>query len=229
MKTIIVDDEPKAIDLIMNYLIHFPQIEIQSTFRNALKALDFLKKNPIDLIFVDINMPHFNGLSFTKLLDPHVKIIFTTAYAEYAHESYEVDAVDYLLKPISFERFAKAIHRASKNKTSIPTVVDKEEIINLRSDGNIYRVLAAHIYFLEKAANYMTYHTTGKRLLVRQTAAEALKDLPTFFIQVHKSYIINCRKVDYFNKEEISINSTTIPLGNTFRDSFLQYMQTGNL
>ena len=111
MKAIIVDDEPRAIDLLKGYLRHFNQIEVAATFRNGLKAFEYLSSHPVDVMFLDINMPHISGISLSKMLPNHIKVIFTTAYSEYAVESYEIQAVDYLVKPISLERFTKTISR----------------------------------------------------------------------------------------------------------------------
>lgn len=229
MKAIIVDDEPKAIELIESYLVQFQEIEVAATFRNGLKALAYLKDNRVDLIFLDINMPHLSGLSLSRITAPDVKVIFVTAHAEYAPESYEVEAADYLMKPVSFERFTRAVHRVLKDRSVQPAKILPEEILSLKSSGNIYRVILADIYFLEKAANYMAYHIAGKKLLVRQAASEALNELPSYFVQVHKSYIVNTRKIEFYNKEEISIKGVKIPLGNTYRDAFIQYMQNRGL
>lgn len=116
MKAIIVDDEPKAIELIQSYLSHFSVIELVGTFRNGLKAFQFMSKEPVDLLFLDINMPHLSGISLSKMVSKNTKIIFTTAYPEYAVESYDVEAVDYLLKPISLERFSKTIGKLLQNR-----------------------------------------------------------------------------------------------------------------
>jgi two-component system, LytTR family, response regulator len=121
MKAIIVDDEPKAIELLQGYLLHFPQVELMSTFRNGLKALAYMQENPVDLVFLDINMPHLSGISLSKMLEKSIKVIFITAHAEYAPESYDVEAVDYLMKPVSFERFTKAIQKVLRSK---PVVQD---------------------------------------------------------------------------------------------------------
>jgi two-component system, LytTR family, response regulator len=225
MKAIIVDDEPKAIELLQGYLLHFPQVELMSTFRNGLKALAYMQENPVDLVFLDINMPHLSGISLSKMLEKSIKVIFITAHAEYAPESYDVEAVDYLMKPVSFERFTKAIQKVLRSK---PVVQDNStanaEAINLKSTGNVYRVLLADILYLEKAANYMAYHLLNKKILIRQSAAEALEELPAYFIQVHKSFIVNSTKIDYYNKDEIDIGGIKVPIGNMHRDRFLNLL-----
>lgn len=224
MKAIIVDDEPKSIELILGYLFHFPEIEVTATFRNGLKALNYLKDTPVDLIFLDINMPHLSGLSLSRMIHPGIKVIFITAYPQHAPESYEVDAIDYLLKPVHFERFTRAIHKALKNNGSGAASNADPEVIGLKSSGKIFRVHVSDICFLEKAANYMTYHTRDKKIVVRITTGEALGELPDFFIQVHKSFIVNCKMIEYYNKEDIGIQNLKIPIGNRYRDGFLQHM-----
>lgn len=229
MKAILVDDEPRALELIERYLAHFPQIKILATFRNGIKALTFLKDNQVDLIFLDINMPHLSGLALSRLTDEHVKIIFITAYAEYAPESYEVEAVDYLMKPVSFERFTSAINKVLKIKQNASKPSTEEEWINLKSNGRYYRIIIRDIYYLEKTANYMMYNLTKGKLLVRHTVAEALKNLPLYFLQVHKSFIVNSKLIEYYNKEEISVNGIIIPVGDMYRDRFLQFMHNTKL
>lgn len=225
MKAIIVDDEPKSIELIQGYLIHFPDIEVTATFRNGLKALTYLKDSHVDLIFLDINMPHLSGLSLSRMIPTGIKVIFITAHPQHAPESYEVEAIDYLLKPVHFERFTRAIHKALKNNGSGAASNADQEVISLKSSGNIFRVLVSDIWFLEKAANYMIYHTRDKRIVVRITTGEALRELPDFFIQVHKSFIVNCKMIEYYNKEDIGIQNLKIPIGNRYRDGFLQYIK----
>jgi two-component system LytT family response regulator len=229
MKAIIVDDEPKAIELIQGYLVHFPQVQVLATFRNGLKALNFLNDNPVDLLFLDINMPHLSGISLSKLVAGELKVIFITAHAEHATESYEVEAIDYLLKPVSFERFTKAVHKAMKTTMPLENKIQEQGVINLKSGSNVHRVLFADILYLEKAANYITYHFINKKIMVRQSAAEALEQLPAYFIQAHKSFIVNSRRVDFYNKEEVTINGIKIPIGNTHREAFIQVCQQGKL
>lgn len=220
MKVIIVDDEPKAIALLTSYLSHFSDFELIGTFRNALKALTFLNSHAVDLVLLDINMPHLNGLSLSKMIAPQTKIIFTTAYSEYAVESYEVKAVDYLLKPINLERFTKAIGKviSSHHSEEAPS----SPIILVKSGAKIFRVNSADILFLEKDGNYMTYHTKQQKIIARESVAAALALLPPYFIQAHKSYIINIHQLDFLNKNELSIAKQLIPIGSSFKEEVLK-------
>lgn len=219
MKAIIIDDEPKAIDLIKEYLSHFPEIELTGTFRDPASAFQFLRKNPTELLFLDINLPEISGVAFAKMLKPETKIIFITAYAEYAMESYDVSTVDYLLKPVSFERFKKSINKVMKGKHKLDLPV-----LMLKSSGNIHPVPANEVLYLEKEGNYIQYYLKNRKVMVRETTIEAMGVLPDYFLQVHKSYIINKNRVDYFNKEEVSISGKVIPVGTTYKDGFLQAM-----
>ena len=223
LKAIIVDDEPKAIRLLEDYLAHFAQIELVGTFRNGLKALDFVHQHTVDLILLDINMPHLSGMDLSKLLDhKKTKIIFTTAYSEYAVQSYEVQALDYLLKPISLERFTQAIQKIlSTPKTDI-TVPQPASLIKVKCGSNIHQVKPDDIFYLQKDGNYMFYHLPDKKLMSRQSIAEALEILPNNFIQIHKSLIINLEKVDFYNRHEVSIQNTLLGIGSSFGEAVRQ-------
>jgi DNA-binding LytR/AlgR family response regulator len=223
MKVIIVDDEPKAIELLKSYLEHFNSIELVGTFRNGLKAFEFLSKEPIDLILLDINMPHISGISLSKMLPDKVKVIFTTAYSEYAVESYEIQAVDYLVKPISLERFTKSISRVLSSK---PQPVEKEsQLIFVKSGFEKYRLESASILFLEKDGNYMNYHCVNQKILARETIQEALEKLSNNFIQTHKSYLVNLDNIISYTSNELTIGKEKIPISETYKDEVLNKLE----
>lgn len=216
MKAIIVDDEPKAIALLTSYIQHFNKIELVASFRNGLKALEYLSKEKIDLIFLDINMPHISGISLSKMIHAEAKIIFTTAYSEYAVESYEVQAVDYLLKPISLERFSKAVSKL----LSLDDVAEKENpnTLLIKSGSRLHRVKPDEILYLEKDGNYMIYHLPDRKILARETVKEALARLPASFVQTHKSFVVNFDKISSLDKETIHISTAEVPIGASFRE-----------
>lgn len=220
MTVIIVDDEPKAIELLSSYLAHFSNFELVATFRNGLKALAYLNENMVDVIFLDINMPHLNGLSLSKMIDSKAKIIFTTAYSEYAVESYEVKAIDYLLKPISLERFTAAMRKLIGSNTL--TSNDPGTTLMIKSGAKIFRVESQEILYLEKDGNYMTYHTNKQQILARESIAAALEKLPHYFLQAHKSHIVNIRKIEFIDRNELSIAGRVIPIGSSFKDALLE-------
>jgi DNA-binding LytR/AlgR family response regulator len=224
MKAIIVDDEPKAIQLITSYLEHFNSIELAATFRNGLKAFEYLSKEPIDLIFLDINMPHISGISLSKMLPENIKVIFTTAYSDYAVESYEIQAVDYLVKPISLERFIKSISRILTHNDS--SNVDNKNIILVKSGSETFRIDSSLILFLEKDGNYMNYNFVSQKIMARETVQESLDKLPNNFIQTHKSYIVNTDKIVSFGKNNVNMmGKENIPISETFRSEVVKRLE----
>lgn len=229
MKTIIVDDEPKAITLLESYLQYFPEIELVGSFRNGMKAISFLNTHTVDLIFLDINMPHISGLSVARIVEPNAKVIFTTAYAEHALESYDLDAVDYLLKPITLERFTRAIRKVLKPEPGVIVMQKNKEPqrILVKSGSRTYQLEPSQIYYLEKDHNYMWYHLAEEKIMARQSTAEALDRLPAQFLQIHKSYIVNRDHIEYFDKQQVSVNGQALGIGGSFREGFLTEMQLG--
>jgi DNA-binding LytR/AlgR family response regulator len=224
MKAIIVDDEPKAIQLITSYLEHFNIIELAATFRNGLKAFEYLSKEPIDLIFLDINMPHISGISLSKMLPENIKVIFTTAYSDYAVESYEIQEVDYLVKPISLERFIKSISRILTHNDS--SNVDNKNIILVKSGSETFRIDSSLILFLEKDGNYMNYNFVSQKIMARETVQESLDKLPNNFIQTHKSYIVNTDKIVSFGKNNVNMmGKENIPISETFRSEVVKRLE----
>lgn len=217
MQTIIIDDEPKAIELLNGYVEKVPFLECVATFRNPLKALDFLSKSKIDLILLDINMPQLSGISFLETLIDKPRIILTTAYAEYAVKSYEFAVDDYLLKPISFERFLKAVNRVNSiHQYSPPT----HEFLLLKSGYQIQKVKVSEIVYLEKDGNYMIYHFPDKKILVRENVQQAMEKLPEYFIQTHKSYIVPLTRIEVVEAGQVKIGAAWIPLGASFKKEF---------
>ncbi|MDX2245950.1 MAG: LytTR family DNA-binding domain-containing protein [Bacteroidia bacterium] len=216
MKAIIVDDEPRAIELIRSYLIHFPQVELAATFRNGLKAAEFCTQENVDLVFLDINMPYLSGMALSRILGKDIRVVFTTAYSEYAVESYEVEARDYLLKPISLERFTQTMLKilAPRNETLLP----EKKPLFIKSGTRVYRVKTDDILYLEKDGNYMTYYLENQKILARESISEALQALPEAFFQIHKSYIINRDKIVFVDKDTVCVAGITLPVGNTYRE-----------
>jgi len=229
MKVIIVDDEPKAIELIASYLSHFTKFELVSTFRNGLKALEFLNTNAVDVVFLDISMPHLSGLSLSKMISPKTRIVFTTAYSEHALESYEVNAIDYLLKPISLERFSKTITKLSNkfDDVLLETVNERYEskTIFIKSGLETHQIQLDAIEYLQKDGNYMNYFVNGKKIMGRQSIAEALSQLNNNFFQTQKSYIVNFAKIDSVSSDYIVIGKNKIPIGSQFKSLVLSKLK----
>ena len=221
MKVIIVDDEPKAIELIASYLKHFDSFELMGTFRNGLKALEFLNTNTVDVVFLDINMPHLSGLSLSKMIDPKTSIVFTTAYSEHALESYDVNTTDYLLKPISLERFSKTItkliYTQEQQSSSISNTPEESPTLFVKSGLEIHQLQIADINYLQKDGNYMYYFVGDKKIMARQSIGEALETLPENFIQIQKSFIVNFAKIDSVSTTHVSIGKIQIPMGSQYK------------
>lgn len=215
LKAIIVDDEPKAIELLENYCERIPNIECMQTFRNPIEALLYIEKKVPEVVFLDINMPNLSGIQAAKIIPKSTHIIFTTAYAEYAVESYELNASDYLLKPITFQRFVKAIDKLKPQTVTKETTHSKQIII--KSGYQTFQIDTNTILYLEKEGNYMTYHTTSKKILARESISEALVKLPSNFVQVHKSYIIQLERIELFDQNHVIIDTIKIPVSKSYK------------
>jgi two-component system LytT family response regulator len=214
IRAIIIDDEPKAIDLLSLYAHRINDLTIIESFRDPVKAIGFMETHSIDLVFLDINMPKIKGMSVARIIDHKSLIIFTTAYSEYAVESYDVGAIDYLLKPISFDRFYRSIDKVRQHEATIKT---NQHFILIKSGSTSHRMEVKRIFYLEKDGNYIFYHTDSERIMARESTSEALEKLPDQFARVHKSYIVNINHVHQFTNEYITINDRQIPIGESFR------------
>lgn len=236
MTCIIVEDEPLALNILKSYVEKVPSLKLQTTFRDALRAWEYLQKNNIDLLFLDINMPDLNGLQLLKALPITPMVIFTTAYTQYAIESYNLDAVDYLLKPIEFDRFLKAVHKASK-RTKEEKSGQKELISNtkqfefffVKSGTKNFKVTLSDILYLEAAGNYVHYILPDQKILSLDSLSKLEVILPSKdFIRVHKSYIIAIAHINIIQKEFITIQNQRIPIGRAFRTAFFERMEEFN-
>lgn len=221
LNAIIIDDEPKAIELLENYCERIDALLCIKSFRNPIKALQYLESYTPQIIFLDINMPNLSGLQLAKLIPVESHIIFTTAYSEHSVESYNLNATDYLLKPITFQRFLKAVERVSDllKKDTIPDTKTIDKTIQIRSGYQKHFVSVKDILYLEKDGNYITYHTKETTILARETIAEALNNLPEIFVQVHKSYIISVEKIELIEHKFVHINSIKIPVSKNYKSN----------
>ena len=235
-RCLIIDDEPLAIKLIQTHLSRLDSFEVAGECKDALKAVEVLKREKIDLMFLDINMPEISGLEFLKSLPDPPYVIITTAYREYAIEGYDFDVIDFLLKPISFERFLKAINRYcnrarpgnSKNGNSL-SPSDLNMFIYLQDGKNVYKVLCTDIFYFEGYGEYVKVYTAVKTFLVRETLSEFENKLPeSSFIRIHKSYIINLDKVTGFSTIHVLLKDLEIPIGRIFRDKVVARLKQGN-
>jgi two-component system LytT family response regulator len=218
---IAIDDEPKALEVIERYCQKISLISLKATFREPLKAIEFLNREKVDLIFLDINMPDLSGIQLLQTLSPRPLIIFTTAYSQYAVESYELNALDYLLKPITFERFLLAINKAAAALSSRTTTgMDEDAAVFIKSGPQTYRVKVSEILYLEKDGNYITVHLKDGNILIRENMGDIFDLIPAAdFIRVHKSYVVGIRHISMIEVHQLIVNGEKIPIGSTYRDS----------
>ncbi|WP_306352794.1 LytR/AlgR family response regulator transcription factor [Flavobacterium sp. '19STA2R22 D10 B1'] len=220
IKCIIVDDEPAAHYVLTNYIkTQFPQLELVAQCYNGIEALNYLRENTVDLMFLDIDMPEITGLELLKMLTKPPKTILTTAYSEFALESYEYGVIDYLLKPIYFPRFLKAIDRLITSVSAQDVTKDLPgKTISIKVDGAQIEIELDKILYAQSFGNYVKLHTVKRNYLASITTNELEKMLPkSIFMRVHKSYIIALDHIKCFKKEIIKINDTIIPIGITYK------------
>ncbi|WP_186757261.1 LytR/AlgR family response regulator transcription factor [Echinicola salinicaeni] len=220
---IIVEDEPTSRDLLEKYIAECSSLNLIASCRHALEALEIINTKEVQLIFLDINMPKISGLDFYKSLTKAPYVIFTTAYPQYAIEGFELDAVDYLLKPFPFERFLKAVQKVLNKVNTGSSKLNKEpKHIVLKADKKLYRVDIDDIFYLEAFGDYIKVNCVDKSILVHDTFQGLLGQLPeSDFIRIHKSYAIAINKLDHIEGNMVHINNTTIPIGQTYKAEFL--------
>lgn len=235
MNCLIVDDELLAQDVLALYISRLDFLTLTGRCNNALQAFAILNKVPVDIMFLDIKMPEMSGLDLVKSLKYPPKIVVTTAYDEYALEGYELDIVDYLLKPIRFERFLKAVNKVQQLQNPLPAsgIVPKEtdETFYVRSDRKLVRIDPKEVRYIESFRNYLTIHTLGQKIVIYATLANIEEELQSnpFFIQVHKSFIVNTRFVAEVGNSMIRFkDNVEIPIGGNYRDSILQAIRVFN-
>jgi two-component system LytT family response regulator len=221
MTCIAIDDEPKALEVIERYCQKISLASLKATFREPLKAIEFLNREKVDLIFLDINMPDISGMQLLQTLSPRPLIIFTTAYSQYAVESYELNALDYLLKPVTFERFLMAINKAAAALSSKNTTgMDEDAAVFIKSGPQTHRVKVSEILYLEKNGNYITVHLKDGNILIRENMGDIFDLVPAAdFIRVHKSYVVGIRHISMIEVHQLIVNGEKIPIGSTYRDS----------
>lgn len=227
---IIVDDESIARDIIASHLSHFSNIQIIGSCSNALEAFDLISKHEVDLVFLDINMPEISGISFAKSINPDIKIIFTTAYRDYAVEGFELRAVDYLLKPISLERLEKALTNFfNLYNTAYSTKVDLIEEPNfmfVRSDRKMIKINYKDIIYIESYSDYLKIHLKDTVIITRETISATEAKLPKQqFIRTHRSYIIALQHIQSFTHEYITINDSTLPISRSYKKEVLRQLE----
>lgn len=228
IKCIIVDDEPLAIEVIDSHIKKFDDIEVVERCNNAIKAFEILQQKQIDLIFLDIQMPKITGIDFLKTLKNPPKVIITTAYRDYAIESYELDVIDYLLKPISFERFFKAIQKFyqisnnQKQETVSPILenkTDTEEYLYVRADKKMQKIFLKDILYIESLKDYIKIFCAEKTIITKQPISSFEEKLPEDqFLRIHRSFIVSMPKIEAFSSHTIEIKSKELPIGRSYKN-----------
>lgn len=236
MNCLIVDDEPIAREIIKAYCSHLPFLTVVAACGNALEAKTMLQTQQIDLLFLDINMPVLNGISFLKTLKNPPQVIFTTAYKEYAVDAFDLAASDYLLKPFSLERFIVAVDKALEKipLSPLPRAADRpnggtiysekaEKYLFLKADGKIFKIMHDDLLFAEAQGNYTKVVTTQHTLLPSMTFSSFEELLPsTYFLRVHRSFLINKAKITHIEGNRVFIQSHEVPIGSSYREGFLK-------
>ena len=228
LSCLIIDDEPLAIKLLSNYVNKTDGLELVKTFSNPIEGLQFLGEEPVDLVFLDIQMPELTGIQFMKIMNNKTNFILTTAYNQYALEGYEFDVIDYLLKPISIDRFIIAVNKAkerilSKETISVPlaAVESKADYIFVKTEYKVKKIDLSDILYFEGMGDYINIQTLSGKILTLENIKSFTERLPkNKFIRIHKSYIISLEKIDFIERNRVVINEKYIPIGNTYQEKF---------
>lgn len=233
LKCLIIDDEPLAIKILEDYIGKVPFLELAGMFSNPLEALLSFNKNPVDLIFLDIQMPQLNGVQFMELLQNRAQIIIISAYQEYAFEGFEHNVTDYLLKPVSYERFYRAAEKSYNLKNPTATISRSQEILPstggyvfVKVETKMLRVELDDIIYIEGLKNYVSIYTKTQRIVTLQTMKQLEEALPAHrFVRVHKSFIVALDKITAIARQEIHIKDQIIPIGNIYADHFNKILE----
>lgn len=215
IKAVAVDDEPLALQIIGNFCARIGEVELQKTFTRPMEAIAHLNKFPVDLVFLDIQMPSITGIQLAKQLNPEIILIFTTAFDNFALEGFNLNAVDYLLKPFSYERFLQAVEKAKKYKR---TAINSDSFINIRADHALMRVPVEKILYIEGLDDYLKIHLVdAKTIVARHTMKSMVELLPAQqFSRIHRSFIVPHSKVTALNRKFIWIDKLRLPIGGSY-------------
>lgn len=234
VKAIIIDDEPLAQNVIQIYSKKIPNLVIEGAYNDAISAHPVLQEKSIDLLFLDINMPKLSGTSFLRTLKNAPLVIFTTAYSEYALEGFELNAIDYLKKPFSFERFCKAFYKAEEllqlkqvSKNAVITNETQTDFLFIKSNKKTFKVKFDEIMYIEGLGDYIKIHLNNQKIVANLSMKKILSLLPgNKFYRIHKSFIISLEKIEMVEGNMVVIKSNKLPVGNSFRQEFMQFINT---
>ncbi|MBS7566033.1 response regulator transcription factor [Mucilaginibacter sp. Bleaf8] len=244
IRCLVVDDEPLALHIIEDYIAKVPFMELVKSTTSPIEALTLVQDGGIDLVFLDVQMPELTGIQFLRIANGKAKVILTTAYPQYALEGYDLDAVDYLLKPIAFDRFFKAAQKVQAVLQPAAKIVEKEEpapvqqpqqdfvndFIFVKTEHKIQKVYLHNILFIEGLKDYISIFTPTERIITLQNMKKVEDALPEpHFIRVHRSYIVALNKIDSIERSRICIGDKIIPIGDTYRDEFFKVIEEKNI
>jgi len=235
----VVDDEPLAIGLLEKHIQQFSQLDLVASCWNAVQALEILNQEKIDLLFLDIQMPGLTGLEFAQSLQNPPEIIFTTAYRDYAVESYELNVIDYLIKPITFNRFFKAVNKYFDKIAPQPSVSpsvappvntpttssEENSFIYVNTNRKYTKVLFEEVLYIESLKDYIQIHTEREPVMTKEKISEFTSQLPSYFLRIHRSYIVNTKKITAFTQHDVEINQLEIPIGISYKQEVLNYLK----
>ena len=225
IKAIAIDDEPPALDVIENFCGKIDFIDLQKTFTKPTEALKYLRKFPVDLLFLDIQMPSLTGIEFYKAVQQDTKVIFTTAHSQYAVEGFNLQAVDFLLKPYTFERFSQAVNRANDTiGQSGQGDSASEQFLFVRADYSLVKINIADILYIEGLDDYLKIHILNQKTIVtRMTMKAVLKKLqPKDFVRIHRSFIVPFKRVESVKNKVVLLEGKELPVGNSYEEEFFK-------
>jgi len=240
IRCLVVDDEPLALHILEDYISKMPFLELVKVTTNPIEALQLVQQGNIDLVFLDVQMPELTGIQFLRIANGKSKVILTTAYSQYALEGYELDVIDYLLKPIAFDRFFKSVQKAqtiiqpsSKPEIKVEAVAQNDflsDFIFVKTEHKIQKVYLNDILFIEGLKDYISIFTPAERIITLQNMKKMEDALPEkHFIRVHKSYIVSINKIDSIERSRIFIGDKIIPVGDTYREEFFKIIDGKNI
>jgi DNA-binding LytR/AlgR family response regulator len=229
LKCLLIDDEPPALQILKSYIHSIPSLEIAGEFNNALAAFGFIQQQHVDLIFLDINMPGLSGIELVRSLQNPPRIIFTTAHRDYALDGFDLGAVDYLLKPVSLDRFLKAIFKLSQvhqRSAEENHEVSTEKFLYFRADRKMIKVMLRDIQFIESLKDYIRINTTKGNVITRHSISSIEAMLPeNEFVRIHRSFIVAINKIDSYNHTDIFIGKTELPIGPLYKHEISKRFQ----
>ena len=230
IRCLVIDDEPLALQVIQIHISKIPGMEVFAIFQNPIDAFDVIKSNKIDLIFLDIEMPLLSGIDFLKTLQNPPKVIFTTAYRNYAMESYDLDVVDYLLKPISFIRFLKAVNKyKSLVNIAIPESAIKEEVANdhlyVNTNRKFMNLKFKDVLCIDSLKDYVKIYLNDKSVITKDSIRNFIKKLPKEFLRIHRSFIVNTNKITAFTKVDVEVGEREIPIGASYKEDVIGFLK----